>query len=120
MCFRPSVLFPAIFSTFGLTAFYSELWKERVPVWLGVTILTLPVGLIVIVQMGDLPVKVLRRIHFLAIGIYSGLAIGMELIISTGFRPDGLALYRAMTHLGWTFGWAMILRQTRALRSDEA
>lgn len=119
MCVRPSVLFPAIFSTFGLTAFYSELWEERVPVWLGVTLLTLPIGLIVIVQVGDLPVKVLQRIQFLAIAIYSGLAIGMELVIFSGYRSEGLALYRAMTHLGWTFGWAMILRQTRALRSNE-
>jgi len=119
MWVRPSVLFPAIFSTFGLTAFYSELWQSKVPPWLAVTILTLPIGTVVLVQVGDFPVSIVRLVHFVAVGMYSALALGMEIMILRGFRPDDLVLYRIMTHLGWTLGWATILRQAQALRSNE-
>lgn len=119
MCPSPLVLFPAIFSTFGLTAYYSELLEDQIPPELAVTILMLPISMIVLIQAGDWSARIVKQTHYVAVALYSLLALGMEISILRGFRPDDLLLYRVMTHLGWTLGWAVILQQARSLRCDE-
>ena len=90
------------------------------PAEIAVAILMFPISMIVLIQMGDFSNRLVKQVHYVAVALYSLLAIGMEVMILRGFRPEGLLTYRVMTHLGWTLGWAIILKQAGALKSDES
>ena len=66
-CSYPAwMLLSAIVGSFGMLGYYPGLLAEWVPDWLAVGVLVLPVVLIVAVQWGDAPDRVVSAIHLVA------------------------------------------------------
>ena len=105
--------YSALISVFGLTGYYSELVRPFVPAWLAVGVLIMPIVVILFVQFGELPDRLVARCHLLAAFWFMTLALGMELGHVLGYQPRGLTLYRVLAHIGWTFAWAGIYRRAR-------
>ena len=113
----PFALIAAICSVMGLTGFYSELLRPHLPDLLGVGILISPIILLVCVEWGDASDKTVARIHLLAVALFSLMAIGMEVLMWGGYQPPDSSLFRALAHIGWTFGWAVFYREAQRRRA---
>jgi hypothetical protein len=109
----------ALISIFGLTGYYADLLRPHVPDWLGVGLLIAPIIIIVFIQWGEAPDRLVVAAHTLAASWFMALALGMEVGILLGHEPNGSAFYRILAHLGWAFAWAGIFRRARA-RAREA
>jgi hypothetical protein len=106
----------ALISVFGLTGYYSDVLRGHVPDWIGVGLLIAPIVVIVFVQWGEAPDRVVAIAHFTAALWFMILAIGMEVGHLFGYDPKGSVFYRILAHLGWTFAWAGIYRRARLSR----
>lgn len=104
----------ALMSVFGLTGYYADLLRPHVPDWVGVGLLMLPMGIIVFIQWGEAPGRLVAAAHIFAASWFMALAIGMEIGILLGYAPNGTTLYRILAHLGWACAWAGIYRRARA------
>jgi|KBSSwiStaDraftv2_1062776.scaffolds.fasta_scaffold744497_1 hypothetical protein len=111
--------FCAMFSIFGLTGYYSEMFKPHMPDWLGVALLMAPLLIVMFIQWGEAPDRVVASAHIIAASWFMVFAIGMEVGILYGYKPKETELFRIMAHLGWTFAWAGILRRARQSRKLE-
>lgn len=110
--------FCALVSLFGLTGFYADLLMPLVPDWLGIAILVSPFALVLMVQRGEAPDRLVYRCHLFAATLFLLGALGMEIACLAGYKPEGHALFRFLAHLGWTFAWANFLREARVLRQQ--
>ncbi len=106
--------FCALISVFGLTGYYADLLRPHVPDWVGVGLLIVPLVVIVFIQWGEAPGRLVGATHIFAASWFMALALGMETGILLGYAPRGSTLYRVLAHLGWTFAWAGIYRRARA------
>ena len=106
-------LYCAVVSLLGLTAYYSDLLRPRLPAWVVVGLFTAPVVIILFIQWGEAPDRVVALSHKLAASLFMLLALGMEIGILLGYEPKGATLYRVFAHAGWTFAWAGIYRRAR-------
>ena len=104
----------ALVSVFGLTGYYADLLRPHVPDWVGVGLLIAPVVVIVFIQWGEAPVRLVAAAHIFAASWFMALALGMEVGILLGYEPRGTGLYRILAHLGWACAWAGIYRRARA------
>ena len=103
----------ALISVFGLTGYYADLLRPHVPDWVGVGLLILPLIIIVFIQWGEAPGRLVAAAHIFAASWFMALAVGMEVGLLLGYAPSGSVLYRVLAHLGWTFAWAGIYRRAR-------
>jgi hypothetical protein len=106
----------ALFSTFGVTGYYSSLLRHRVPDWLMVGLLMAPITIILLTQWGIGSDRVVATFHLVATSLFMTLALGMELGIMLGYRPIDSGFFRLSAHLGWTFAWAGIYRRAKRTR----
>ena len=106
-------LYCALMTVFGLTGYYSDLLRPRVPDWIAVAVLIAPVVIILFIQWGEVPDRVVALSHIIAASLFMVLALGMEIGILLGYEPKGSAFYRILAHLGWSFAWAGIYRRAR-------
>ena len=109
-------MYCALLGTFGMTGYYADLLQGNIPDWLAIGIFILPLVLIVFVQRNEAPDRLVNLTHLLAAIWFMTLALGMELGHWIGYQPEGMALYRVLGHLSWTFAWAGIYRRARAVR----
>ena len=105
----------ALISIFAITGFYSDLLRRFIPDWAAVAIFISPVIIILFVQWGEAPDRVVAVSHLIATAVFTLFALGMEVSHFLGFQPEGAYLYRLLAHLGWTFAWAGIHRRARML-----
>jgi len=103
----------ALISVFGLTGYYADFLHGLVPDWVGVALLIAPVLIIIFIQWGEAPARVVAASHIIAASWFMILAIGMEIGILLGHEPKGSDFFRILAHFGWTFAWAKIYRQAR-------
>lgn len=113
-CYSGWALYCAVISVFGLTGYYADLLRPHVPAWVAVGLLMAPVAVIVFIQWGELSDRLVAMAHMLAALWFMSLAVGMEVGILLGHRPEGTGLFRVFAHVGWTFAWAGILRRAWA------
>jgi hypothetical protein len=104
----------ALVSVFGLTGYYADLLRPHVPHWVGVGLLIAPLVVVVFIQWGEAPDRLVAGAHIIAAAWFMALALGMEVGILLGYEPRGAGLYRVLAHLGWTCAWAGIYRRARA------
>jgi hypothetical protein len=109
----------ALVSLFGLTGYYADLLRPHVPDWLGVGLLIAPMVIILFIQWGEAPDRIVVIAHTFAASWFMALALGMEVGILLGHEPRGSGFYRLLAHLGWACAWAGIYRRARA-RAQEA
>jgi len=107
-------LYCALISLFGITGYYSDLLRQRVPAWMAVALFTAPIMIILFIQWGEASDRVVAIAHIVAAMLFMILAIGMEVGTLVGYTPRGTLFYRILAHLGWTFAWAGIYRRARA------
>ncbi len=117
---RPTNLTCAIVSALGVTAYYSELLKQFMPVWLAVGLLILPVSLIVLIVPGEAGDRVVGTTHLFAAVVMLLYGLGVEIGHWIGYRPPGVGFFRFLTHPGWTFAWSGILRRAWQERGKNA
>jgi hypothetical protein len=103
----------AVISVFGIAGYYSDLLRPHVPDGLAVGLLIAPVVIILFIQWGELPGRVVAASHIVAASWFMILALGMEAGHFLGYQPNGSGLYRVLAHVGWTFAWAGIYRRAR-------
>ena len=103
-------LYCAIISLFGITGYYADLLLARVPDWVAVGVFTLPVMIVIFVQWGELPDRLVACFHLFAASLFLAAAVGMEIGHWLGYRPEGSTFFRILAHVGWTFSWGGILR----------
>jgi hypothetical protein len=106
----------ALISLFGITGYYSDLLRQRVPDWVAVGLFMAPILIILFIQWGEAPNRVVVASHIIAASLFMTLALGMEIGHFLGYQPEGSGFYRILAHLGWTFAWAGIYRRARAPR----
>ena len=104
----------ALISVLGLTGYYADLFRPHVPDWVGLGVLVAPLIIIVFIQWGEAPDRVVAAAHISAASWFMALALGMEVGILLGYEPRGAVFYRVVAHLGWTCAWAGIYRRARA------
>ena len=104
----------ALISIFGLTGYYADLLRPLVPDWIGVGLLIAPMVIILFIQWGEAPDRIVAAAHILAASCFMALALGMEAGILMGHEPTGSVFYRILAHLGWACAWAGIYRRARA------
>jgi hypothetical protein len=78
-----------------------------------VALLIAPVVIILFIQWGELPDRVVAASHIVAASWFMLLALGMEAGHFLDCQPIGSGLYRLLAHVGWTFAWAGIYRRAR-------
>jgi hypothetical protein len=103
----------AVISLFGVAGYYADLFRQYVPDWMVVGLLIAPVGIILFIQWGEAPERVVAASHIIAASWFMMLALGMEVGHFFGYQPYGSGLYRILAHVGWTFAWAGIYRRAR-------
>jgi hypothetical protein len=103
----------AVISVFGLAGYYSDLLRPYVPDRVAVGLLIAPVIIILFIQWGEVPERVVAGSHIVAALWFMSLALGMEVGHCLGYQPDGSGLCRLLAHMGWTFAWAGIYRRAR-------
>ena len=103
----------ALVSTFGITGYYSDLLRPLVPAWVAVGLFIAPVLIILFIQWGEVPDRVVAVCHIIAAVWFMILALGMELGHLLDYQPKGSGFYRILAHFGWTFAWAGIFRRAR-------
>jgi hypothetical protein len=103
----------ALLSVFGSTGYYSDFLRNRIPDWAAVSLFIGPLLIIVFIQWGELPDRVVARCHIIAASWFALLAVGMEVGHFLGYSPKGSLLFRLLGHLGWTFAWAGIFRRAK-------
>jgi hypothetical protein len=113
----PFSLLCALLGTFAFAGYYSDILKPFIPAWLAVGIFTLPVIVLVFVQRGEVPDRILARAHLAAAALFLILAAGMEAGSFWGHRPKELTLYRIMAHLSWSFAWGGVITDALKRRS---
>jgi hypothetical protein len=101
-------LWCAIMGTLGCTGYYGDVLGERLPAWLAVSVFTLPIALVIMVNYGELDERVVMWVHGIAAGLFFLLAMGMEVGSLLGHRPEGHVFYRVLAHLAWTFGFGKV------------
>ncbi len=101
----------AVFGTFAFAGYYSDLLKPFMPDWLAVGIFVLPVAILVFVNWGEMPDRIVSIVHISAAVLFLLLAAGMEVGSFLDYRPEGLTLYRILAHLAWTFSWAGVVKE---------
>jgi len=106
-------IYCALISVFGVTGYYSDLLRPLVPDWVGVGVLIAPIVIILFVQWGEFPDRVVAACHIIAASWFMILALGMELGHLIDYQPQGSGFFRILAHLGWTFAWAGIFRRAR-------
>ena len=107
--------FCALMSILAITGFYSDLLRQFLPDSAAVAIFITPVILILFVQWGEAPKRVVAASHLIATAVFTLFALGMEVSQFLGYQPEGAILYRLLAHVGWTFAWAGIYRRARML-----
>lgn len=113
-------LYCALISIFGLTGYYSDLLRGRVPDWVAVGLFIAPVIIIVFIQWGEVPDRIVAIAHGAAATWFMILALGMEVGHFFSYDPKGSVFYRILAHVGWTFAWAGIYRKARLSRQKLA
>lgn len=103
----------ALISTFGITGYYSDILRHRIPDWLAVGIFILPIIILVFIQYGEAPNRAVAISHIIAATWFMLLAVGMEIGHLLGYEPKGFTLYRCLAHIGWTFAWIGVYRRAR-------
>ena len=105
----------ALISIFAITGYYADLLRRLMPEWAAVAVLLSPITIILFVQWGEAPDRVVAVSHIVATAIFTLFALGMELASFLGYQPEGAGVYRLLAHLGWTFAWAGIYRRARVV-----
>jgi hypothetical protein len=108
--FFPLRMLLAVFGSFAFAGYYPELVKPYIHAWVAVGIFLLPVFILFFINWGELPDRVVARLHLLAAIWFLLLSAGMEIGVLSGHRPPGTNLYRVLAHLAWTFSWAAVLK----------
>jgi hypothetical protein len=114
----PLNLLGAIWGACAFAGYYSDLLQPHVPAWLAVGVFILPVLILNFVRPGEAPDRLVIVTHRFAAALFLVLAAGMEIGSWRGYRPEGLAFYRVLAHLAWTFSWAGVLKDVRARRKN--
>src|SRR5262245_1019892 len=86
----------ALISMFGLAGYYSDVLRGHVPDWVAVGLLMVPMIVIIFVQWGETPDRVVAIAHLAAAVWFMTLALGMEVGHLFGYEPRGLAFYRIL------------------------
>lgn len=108
----------AVISVFGLTGYYADLLRPHVPDWIFVSIMIAPIVIILFIQWGEAPSRLVAAAHIFAASWFFALAAGMEFGILQGYNPRGSTFYRIFAHLGWIFAWAAIYRRAHSRVKD--
>lgn len=106
-------LYCAMLSLLGLTGYYADILRYHLPDWAVVGLLVTPITIILFIQWGDVPDRIVAISHIIAASLFMILAIGMEIGILIGYHPKGTNFYRVLAHIGWTFAWGDIYRRAR-------
>lgn len=104
----------ALVSLFGITGYYSDLLRPHVPDWVAVGLFIAPVLIILFIQWGEAPDRIVAACHIIAASWFMILALGMEIGHFLGYQPKGSTFFSILAHLGWTFAWAGVFRRARA------
>ena len=116
-----SASFPcAVASVLGLTGYYSDLLRRLVPDWVAVGLFIAPIGIVLSIQWGEVPDRIVAAAHTIAASWFMILALGMEVGLLLGYQPRDSGLFRVLAHVGWTFAWAGVYRQARAYSHQKA
>jgi hypothetical protein len=114
--FSPWTLYFMIISTFGITGWYSDLFKTFLPAWAAVGVFMVPIVIVVFIQWGEASPMIVARAHMTAAAIFTLLSIGMEFGRFFNYHPESELLCKVLAHLGWIFAWGAIFKKARAFR----
>ena len=110
---------PDALTVIGMLSHFLFAWliAQGHTTWAAVAIFITPVILILFVQWGEAPDRVVAVSHLIAVSVFTLFALGMEVSHFLGYQPEGAILYRILAHLGWTFAWAGIYRKAKMVRA---
>jgi len=87
--------------TMGQIAYFADLLKPHVPGWCAVPFFAIPVALVLFVQPGEAPDRLVWRVHVLTAFWYTAVAVAVEIVSISGYAPPGSLFFRVVMHTGW-------------------